>query len=71
MLQVSADKQQMSMDFIQRPQVTAVLPTNGIFDGNTELSLTGRFFCGTAANLPCNTPDTLYSNWWRLRLASC
>jgi hypothetical protein len=52
-----------SVVFIRRPEVTTVLPTNGIFDANTEINITGHYFCNNAAAMPCANLPGQYHNW--------
>jgi hypothetical protein len=52
-----------SVVFIRSPEVTAVLPTNGIFDANTEINITGNYFCNNAAAMPCANLPGQYHNW--------
>jgi len=54
-----------SMVFIRRPEVTAVVPTNGIFDANTEINITGKYFCNDTAAMPCRLPpgQVVYDHW--------
>jgi hypothetical protein len=54
---------QTTVVFIKRPEVTAVVPTNGIFDANTEISVTGKFFCNEAAAMPCSASAGSTDHW--------
>ena len=55
--------QKTSVVFIRRPEVTGVVPTNGLFDANTIISVTGDFFCNETASMPCSADPTRKDHW--------
>jgi len=55
--------QKTSVVFIQRPEVIGVVPTNGIFDANTLINITGKYFCNDTAAMPCANIAGSHHHW--------